>query len=340
MIKVRENVSLKEFNTFGIDAKARHFAEITSEDQLPDLVKHPLFTTSNRLVLGGGSNVLFNGDFDGLVIRCLITGKTIQSQNDDNVVLQVGAGENWHAFVMHCIKNGWGGIENLSLIPGTVGAAPIQNIGAYGVEIKSVIETVRGVDLETGEPRLFTTAECRFSYRESAFKHELREKIFISSITLRLTKINHRINTQYGAIQSLLKQRGIDHPGIRDVSDAVIDIRRSKLPDPSVIGNAGSFFKNPTVTEKVVAALRIDHPEIVTYPAGNQDVKIAAGWLIENCGWKGKRFGNVGVHAQQSLVLVNYGGGKGEEIFELATKILESVREKFGITLTMEVNII
>ena len=228
----------------------------------------------------------------------------------------------------------------MSLIPGLVGAAPIQNIGAYGVEIKNVVESVTGIDLATGLARTFTNSDCQFNYRESIFKHALKEKYFISSITLRLSKKKHQLNVQYGAIQDVLKLHSIDHPTIKDVSDAVIHIRRSKLPDPQVTGNAGSFFKNPTVSENTFATLKKDHPSIPFYPSDNQNVKIPAAWLIEQCGWKGKKIGDIGVHPNQALVLVNYGDGNGEEILDLAMKIQHSVNEKFGVELHTEVNII
>ncbi len=340
MIKIKENISLQRLNTFGLDVKASHYTEVSSEDMLQELIHHPVYRDHRHLILGGGSNILFTKDFEGLVIRSAIKGITLQAENDDFAFIKANSGENWHHLVMHCIHHNWGGIENLSLIPGTVGAAPIQNIGAYGIELKEVIENVNGVDLYEGAVRSFTNTDCRFNYRESIFKHDLKENIFISSITLRLTKKNHQLNTQYGALQDVLKQFSITHPSIREVSDAIIAIRQSKLPDPLVIGNAGSFFKNPSVTMEVFESIRKDHPSIPSYPSDNQKVKIPAGWLIEQCGWKGKKFGNIGVHDRQALVLVNYGNGKGEEIFQLAMKIQRSVHEKFGITLMTEVNII
>jgi UDP-N-acetylmuramate dehydrogenase len=340
MIRIEENVSLKHLNTFGIDSKAKYLVEIFSVKALQELIQHPVYQSNKHLILGGGSNLLFTKDFDGIVIKTSIKGITLLEQNEDDVFVQAASGENWHEFVMHCMKHHWGGVENLSLIPGTVGAAPIQNIGAYGIEIKDVITNVVGIDLSSGAQRSFTNSECGFNYRESVFKQELKEKYFISSITLRLTKKKHHLNTQYGAIQEVLKQLNIVLPTIDDVSNAVIAIRQSKLPDPNVIGNAGSFFKNPTIDKNLFESIRKDHPSIPSYPSDNQNVKIPAGWLIEQCGWKGKRIGNIGVHPQQALVLVNYGDGKGEEIFLLAMKIQSSVKEKFGVTLTTEVNII
>lgn len=340
MIRIEENISLKGLNTFGIDVKAKYFAAIHVEEDLLELLQHPVYQNHPRLILGGGSNILFTKDFDGLVIKSSILERTVTEENTETLLLRTGSGENWHQLVMHCIKNNWGGIENLSLIPGTVGAAPMQNIGAYGVEIKNVTEVVNGIDLVKGVSQTFTNADCRFSYRESVFKQELKEKIFISSITLRLTKKSHLLHTQYDALQEVLQRRHLTHPTIQDVSDAVIAIRQRKLPDPSVIGNAGSFFKNPTVSPSVAQLIKKEYPSMPSYPVDNQHVKIPAGWLIEQCGWKGKKFGHIGVHEQQALVLVNFGSGKGEEISGLAKKIQESVREKFGVTLITEVNII
>lgn len=340
MIQIQENISLQYLNTFGIDAKARYFIEASSDEVLQELFHHTIFRNTKYLILGGGSNILFTKDFDGLVIKSAMTGIKVTAENNGFNFVRAGSGENWHSLVMHCLRHEWGGLENLSLIPGTVGAAPIQNIGAYGVEIQNVIENVSGIELSTGTLRTFSNSDCHFNYRESIFKQELKEKYFISSITLRLTKKKHHLNTSYGAIQDVLKQHNITHPTIQNVSDAVIAIRKSKLPDPRVIGNAGSFFKNPTVRENDIELIKKEYPSIPIYPIDNQNVKVAAGWLIEQCGWKGKKFGNIGVHPQQALVLVNYGNGNGEEIFQLAMKIQTSVKEKFGITLTTEVNII
>ena len=337
---IHENASLQRLNTFGIQVKARYLVHINSQDELSELTKEPIFTQVPRLILGGGSNILFTKDFDGLVMKVDILGKRVVSETDETVLVDIGAGEVWHSLVLYCIDKDWGGIENLSLIPGTAGAAPIQNLGAYGVEIQKVVEYVDGMDLITGDHRRFTHGECQFGYRESVFKHDLREKFFISSITLRLSKKYHQFATHYGAIREVLDRNKITHPTIREVSDAVISIRRSKLPDPSVIGNAGSFFKNPTVDRAVAETIRKSYPNIPLYQVDNQNVKIPAGWLIEQCGWKGKQVGRVGVHEQQALVLVNLGGGNGEEIFQLATKIQESVGKKFGVSLMTEVNII
>jgi UDP-N-acetylmuramate dehydrogenase len=339
-MNILENISLKPLNTFGIDSKARFFVEVKSEDELLQLLQQPSFRQHKHLILGGGSNLLFTSDFDGLVIRCCLMGIEKLDETGDHVLIKASSGENWHRFVVHCLSNDWGGVENLSLIPGTTGAAPMQNIGAYGVEIQNVIESVNGVELKSGQRQTFSNSECHFSYRESIFKQQLKEKFFISSITLRLTKGRHQLNTSYGAIQDVLREQNIDHPTIQDVSRAVISIRESKLPDPRLIGNAGSFFKNPTVSKSKADELQKAHSAIPLYPIDNQNVKIAAGWLIEQCGWKGKREGDVGVHPRQALVLVNYGEGKGADIYQLAMRISESVNEKFGVLLTTEVNII
>ncbi|MBS1543155.1 MAG: UDP-N-acetylmuramate dehydrogenase [Bacteroidetes bacterium] len=336
---IEENVSLASLNTFGIEVKAKYFVSIYNESDLLELLKLPLWKSQPVLILGGGSNILFTRDFDGIVVQSCIKGLEIQEENESEVWLRVGAGESWHGLVMHCVDKGWGGIENLSLIPGTAGAAPIQNIGAYGVELKDVLESVDGVHLEQGTHLHLSAEECQFGYRESIFKHQLQKIFFISSITLRLTKRNHILHTEYGAIHDVLERRNIRTPGIRDVSDAVISIRRSKLPDPAELGNAGSFFKNPTVSDVVLERLKRAHPAIPYYPFDNQQFKIAAGWLIEQCGWKGKRIGSVGVHVNQSLVLVNYGRANGKEILQLANSIQRDVEQRFGITLKMEVNI-
>ncbi len=337
-MSIKENVSLKPFNTFGIDAKAKYFYEVQSTNELIDLVQTDLFKKERSLILGGGSNVLFTKDFDGLIIHNSILGRQIVNETDDSVSIQLNSGEVWHQAVMYCVENNWGGIENLSLIPGTVGAAPMQNIGAYGIEVREVIEKVEAVELSTGRVKSFTNEECKFGYRESVFKNELKEKIFVSSVTLTLSKKSHRINTSYGAIADTLHALNITQPTIKNVSDVVIKIRSEKLPDFKILGNAGSFFKNPEISEQQFSKLKNDFPTVPHYSA-NQGVKVPAGWLIEQCGWKGKTFGHVGVHDKQALVLVNYGNAIGDEIFSLAQKIISSVKEKFSITLTPEVNI-
>lgn len=340
MLSIQENVSLLPYNTFHIDVRAKYFTIIRSLDELLELRTHPVFTSNKKLFLGGGSNVLFTGDFDGLVLKNEIYGIHKLIETDTMVGLKVGSGENWHSFVMYCVECDLGGMENLSLIPGTVGAAPMQNIGAYGVEVKDVIEEVEAVELATGKVRLFSKEACQFGYRESFFKHEGREKYFISSVTLSASKKNHRYNTSYGAIQETLAQKGVIELSVKAISDAVIHIRRTKLPDPAVVGNAGSFFKNPSIPFVQYQELKAMYPSIPGYTEANELVKVPAGWLIEQCGWKGKTFSPIGIHPNQALVLVNYGGGEGKKIWELSKDIQRSVKEKFNIILHAEVNII
>jgi len=337
---ILENVDLQSFNTFGIKVSTARFVTITSLEDAKALFQSPLFKKNKHLILGGGSNVLFTKDFDGLVVKVELRGIEILNENEDTVTLKVGAGENWHQFVLYCVERNWGGVENLSLIPGTVGAAPIQNIGAYGVEIKNIITSVEAMEIDTGEIKTFSNSECNFGYRDSIFKQNEKNKYLISSITLMLTRRNHHFNTSYGAIEETLKQQGISHPTVKSISDAVIQIRRSKLPDPQVVGNAGSFFKNPTIDNKLYESIKKDYPSFPSYPSANGLVKIPAGWLIEQCGWKGKTFDHIGVHKNQALVLVNYGGGEGKKIWQLALDIKASVQQKFNIPLQPEVNVI
>jgi UDP-N-acetylmuramate dehydrogenase len=334
---LRERVNLKPYNTFGIAAEAKSFADVTTEDEACEVFRS---VKDNVLILGGGSNILFTKDFDGVVMHNLLKGIQVIDKNDHHVTVKVASGEIWHDFVMHAIDHNWGGIENLSLIPGTVGAAPMQNIGAYGVEAREVIVSVDAIDRSNGAKRSFTRDECRFGYRESVFKHELKEKFFISSVTLSLTNINHHLNISYGAITDTLKQMNIMQPTIRDVSNAVIAIRKSKLPDPKVIGNAGSFFKNPVISATQYHELQKRFPSIPGYTSDNQEVKVPAGWLIEQCSFKGFRVGDVGVHQHQALVLVNYNNGSGDEILSLSKKIQHKVKEIFDVELNAEVNII
>jgi len=336
---IRKNVSLKPYNTFGIDVTSSHFAEFSSVDELREVLKTPEASTLPLLILGGGSNLLLTKNFEGLVLKNNLRGISIVQSPGDEVRVKAAAGENWHDLVMFAVQNNLGGIENLSLIPGSVGAAPMQNIGAYGVEVKDVIQDVEAYEISTGKIRLFDKSECRFAYRESIFKQELKNKFVITGITLRLTK-NPTLNTSYGAINDELTKRGILQPTIRDVSNAVIAIRQSKLPDPKEIGNSGSFFKNPVVLKSQFEKLKEMYPEIPSYPADETHVKLAAGWLIEKAGWKGKTIVNYGVHKNQALVLVNYGGAKGSDIFNLSEEILQSIKIQFGIVLEREVNII
>ncbi len=340
MINIRERVDLKPYNTFGISAEARWFVDINSVDEFKELIHSSIYRDNKTLILGGGSNVLFTKDFEGLVIHNSLKGIKVTDQNTQRTTINAASGEIWHDLVMYAIANNLGGIENLSLIPGTVGAAPMQNIGAYGVEVKEVIIKVDAIDRSTGETRSFTSDECMFGYRESVFKHALKEKFFISSVTLSLTNNTHHLNVSYGAIGDTLKQMNVLQPTIRDVSDAVIAIRRSKLPDPKVIGNAGSFFKNPVIDTDKYNKLKKLHPAMPGYTSDNQEVKVPAGWLIEQCALKGFRSGDVGVHQHQALVLVNYDNGSGDEILSLSKKIQHAVKDKFDIELHAEVNII
>ncbi|MCF8220663.1 MAG: UDP-N-acetylmuramate dehydrogenase [Cryomorphaceae bacterium] len=333
---MQHEISLKPYNTFGIDVKAAAFASFDSIEELITLL--PSIKSHETLISGGGSNMLFTKDFEGLFVRNCIKGIKEIERSETHVVIEAGAGELWHDFVMYCVDRGYGGLENLSLIPGCVGASPMQNIGAYGVEIKDTFAYLDAVEISTGEIKRFHLADCAFGYRESVFKHALKNQYVICKVAFTLT-LQPVINTSYGVIEAELKQMGKSNPGIKDVSKAVIRIRQSKLPDPKELGNAGSFFKNPVVTEEVLQSIQLTYERVPSYPAGEGHVKLAAGWLIEQAGWKGKRFGNVGVHELQALVLVNYGGGTGKEIYDLSQRIIEDIQEKFGVTLEREVNI-
>jgi UDP-N-acetylmuramate dehydrogenase len=340
MVFIQENSALLPFNTFKFQARAKYLSIISSLDDLMELRRSHIFEQNPRLFLGGGSNILFTRDFDGLVIRNEIKGIEVVHEDEDQITLKAGSGENWHAFVCYCVERNYGGLENLSLIPGTMGAAPMQNIGAYGVEVRSVIDDVEAFDLEKGEVKVFSNADCNFGYRESFFKHEGKGTYFISSITLTLTKRNHQFNISYGAIKDTLHQMGVDKLSVKAISDAVISIRKSKLPDPAVIGNAGSFFKNPSIDSDQYSRLKEIYPTIPGFTEEKSKIKVPAGWLIEQCGWKGKRVDNIGVHPLQALVLVHYGGDEGKKLWQLALDIQSSVNEKFGITLQPEVNVI
>ncbi len=339
-MSILDQVDLLPYNTFGISHKAKYFTSIRTVEDAQALFMSDLFKSNQHLFLGGGSNLLFTKDFDGVVVKVSINGKEIIHENENTITLKIGAGENWHDVVRYCVDKNWGGVENLSLIPGTVGAAPIQNIGAYGVEIEKNIFEVETIEISTGKLKIFTHDECHFGYRESVFKTELKDQFLISSITLTLTKKNHLLHVSYGAIADTLQQNGIKNISIRDVSDAVIQIRSSKLPDPKKIGNAGSFFKNPSIQNDLSDLLKLKYTSMPSFPGQHGLVKIPAAWLIEQCGWKGKKINNIGVHQHQALVLVNYGGGSGEEIWNLAMKIQASVKEKFNIILQPEVNVL
>lgn len=332
---MKEYISLKPYNTFGIDVTARYFTPIDSVSALQDILSDERWKTIPYVILGGGSNILFTHDVDGLVMHNQIMGIEKIDENNDNVWLKVGAGENWHHLVLYCIENNYAGIENLSLIPGTVGAAPIQNIGAYGVEIKDTLFEVHAIYIENNELHIFNNEACEFGYRNSIFKNELKNKYIITHVILRLNK-KPVFHVEYGAIRDKLNGRELS---IKAISDAIIQIRQEKLPNPKVIPNAGSFFKNPIVSREQFLLLQEKYVTMPHFPETLDCVKIPAGWLIEQCGFKGKRFGNVGVHPQQALVLVNYGDTTGAEIKALAERVQATVREQFDIALTTEVNI-
>ncbi|MEY4603075.1 MAG: hypothetical protein RIT43_367 [Bacteroidota bacterium] len=334
---IQENVDLFHVNTFGIHAKARYFAGFKSVNDLKELLNDR--PEGPLLILGGGSNILLTKDFNGFILKNQITGIQVVSENEEDVFVQAGAGEIWHEFVLYCIDHGYAGLENLSLIPGSVGASPMQNIGAYGVEIKDVFHSLEAYHIASGEIHTFDNESCAFGYRESVFKRKFKDQYVILNVTFRLSK-KPNLNTSYGAIESELKNMGVTTPTIRDISNAVIAIRSSKLPDPKVIGNAGSFFKNPVVEQKVVDEILKKSPDAPNYPAEFGKRKLAAGWLIEQAGWKGRTLENYGVHKLQALVLVNYGGATGKQVYELSSDIIADVEAKFGVTLEREVNIL
>ena len=336
---LEKNVSLKEYNTFDIAASARYLITIDHEKRIPEALEQGKQNALSMFILGGGSNILFSQDYDGLVIKNEILGKEIISEDPDHVWVKLGAGEVWHQVVVWAIERGWGGIENLSLIPGTVGAAPMQNIGAYGVEICEVFSHLEAIELTTGKSHTFGPTDCQFDYRYSVFKGSLKNQFIITRVVLKLNK-NPHFNISYGAISQTLEEMGIEELSIKAISDAVVRIRQSKLPDPVEIGNAGSFFKNPIVSIETYRNLITEYANIPSYPTEQNSHKIPAGWLIEQCDWKGFKRGPVGVHQNQALVLVNYGGASGSELVKLAHEIQESVEAKFGIKLNPEVNII
>ncbi|AWV99562.1 UDP-N-acetylmuramate dehydrogenase [Arcticibacterium luteifluviistationis] len=339
MPNILKNTSLKAYNTFGIEASAKLFVEINSTNELLYLLGSDEFKENETLILGGGSNVLLTQNFDGLVLKNNIKGIELIEETEDEVLIRVGSGEVWHAFVLYCVDKNYGGIENLSLIPGTVGAAPMQNIGAYGVEIKDVFMDLEAIDRKTKEIKKFDKNACAFGYRESVFKNIYKNQYFITHVTFRLQK-NPKLHLEYGAIKDTLKELEVTDPSINDVSKAVIKIRQSKLPDPAEIGNSGSFFKNPIISKNDFDSLKAEYPQIPSYPIDKTTVKVPAGWLIEQAGWKGKTIGEIGVHKNQALVLVNYGNGKGADIQALSKDIQASILEKYGINLHAEVNII
>jgi UDP-N-acetylmuramate dehydrogenase len=336
---IQHNADLQPFNTFHVAARAARLARFTTAEELRELLNTAELKDLPRLVVGGGSNLLLTRDWPGVVLLNEVDGIEVVEETADHVIVRSGSGVMWHEFVAHCVGKGWGGIENLSLIPGKVGAAPMQNIGAYGVEIKDVFDHLEALRISDGEVVRFSGAECKFGYRESFFKREGKGQYIILNVAFKLAK-HPELHTHYGSIKQELEKRGIAKPTIQDVSDAVIHIRRSKLPDPNVLGNAGSFFKNPVVPANLAEKIKAKYPDVVSFPAGDGQVKLAAGWLIEKAGWKGFREENLGVHKDQALVLVNYGGSTGSAIYDLSTRVLESVKEKFGVELEREVNII
>ncbi len=338
MSLLQQNISLKPYNTFRVAVQSAFFSEVFSETDLMELLGLSIVKQQPLLILGGGSNLLFTKDFDGLVVKVSIPGIS-SNVNGNEVVVTAGAGVVWNDFVNYCVGHGFAGVENLSLIPGTVGASPIQNIGAYGVELKDVFNSCTAYDVATGKKRVFEFEDCKFGYRDSVFKNELKGQYIITEVSFKLSK-QAKINTQYGAIQAELEARGIDKPTITDVSAVVADIRVSKLPDPSTIGNAGSFFKNPVIEKALFDQVVSKFPDVVHYPAPNDKIKLAAGWLIEQCGYKGKVVGQTGTWKNQALVLVNHGSATGQEVYSFSEEIINSVYIKFGVKLEREVNIL
>jgi UDP-N-acetylmuramate dehydrogenase len=337
-MEILSQFSLKNHNTFGIEAKAKQFVAVHSIDELKKVLEEN--KNQAKFILGGGSNMLLTKDIDALVIHIDLKGKKIVDEDDDYVWVESQAGETWHDFVLWTIGQDFGGLENMSLIPGNVGTTPVQNIGAYGTEIKDTFVSCQAMNIETQEIRTFTHAECNFGYRESIFKHEVKDQYIITSVTYKLTKRNHKINTSYGDITAELAKNNITNPNLKDVSNAVIAIRQSKLPDPKELGNSGSFFKNPILLKSDFEKIHQKFPEMKYYDVSETEVKVPAGWLIEQAGFKGKRFGDAGIHKNQALVLVNYGNATGQEILAISKDIQKTVFEKFGIHIEAEVNVI
>lgn len=335
---IHTNFSLKKHNTFGIEAKAKQFVEVQSVTDLQTILKNHV--TDKKFILGGGSNMLLTQDIDALVIHVNLKGKRIVKEDDDFVWIECMAGENWHEFVLFTINQNFGGLENMSLIPGNVGTTPVQNIGAYGTEIKDTFVSCEAIEIDNQELRTFTKDDCNFGYRESVFKQNLKDKFIITSVIFKLTKRNHKINTQYGDITKELEDKNIITPTLIDVSNAVTAIRRSKLPDPKELGNSGSFFKNPIISKEEFKIAQAKFPEIKFYEISPSEVKVPAGWLIENAGLKGFRKGDAGVHKNQALVIVNYGNATGKELLELSKLVQKTVFDKYGIAIEAEVNVI
>ncbi|HOZ75568.1 MAG TPA: UDP-N-acetylmuramate dehydrogenase [Flavobacterium sp.] len=338
MMEIHNQFPLKKYNTFGIEAYAKRFVAVHTIDELRQVLNE--HSNEKKFILGGGSNMLLTKDIDALVIHIDLKGKEIIKQDDDCVWVEAQAGENWHEFVLWTIAQDFGGLENMSLIPGNVGTTPVQNIGAYGTEIKDTFVSCQAMHIETQQMRVFTLEECTFGYRESIFKHQVKDQYIITSVVFRLTKRNHKINTSYGDIQAELAKNGITQPGLKDVSNAVIAIRQSKLPDPKVLGNSGSFFKNPIIPKSEFEKIHAKFPEMKFFTVSDTQVKVPAGWLIEQAGFKGKRFGDAGIHKNQALVLVNYGNATGQEILEVSKLIQQTIFDTFGIPIEAEVNVI
>jgi UDP-N-acetylmuramate dehydrogenase len=337
MPAIQANISLKPYNTFGIEAKARYFTVCKNLQELMEILKNPKYRNYPKLILGGGSNILFTKDFEGLVIKISITGKEIVEETDKTVIIKVGAGEDWDEFVEYTVKNDWNGLENLSYIPGNVGASPIQNIGAYGEEVKNTIKEVETIDLDKLEKTIYQNKDCHFGYRQSIFKNKLKNKRLVTHVTFVLQK-KHIFNLDYGALKETVEQNG--EVTLQNIRNSVIAIRKSKLPEPDELGSAGSFFKNPVISLSKYNSLKKIFPAIPSYQIDENLFKIPAGWLIDQLGWKGYREGDAGVHIKQALVLVNYGKASGQEIYNLSRKIIHSVEEKYGIDLEYEVNVI
>jgi len=338
MLTIRENFNLTKLNTFGVEAKAKYFVRVNSEEEVKELINNSSYKNNRVFILGSGSNILFTKDFDGLIISSAIKGISVKEETEDYIFLKVGSGENWHHLVMYCVERNWGGIENLSLIPGQVGGAPFQNIGAYGLEVSDVIEEVNSIDLDTSGSVIFSNQQCQFAYRNSIFKKN--NKYFITSVTFKLTKKNHSLQTDYKSLKEYMVTNKISTPTIKNISDAVIAIRRQKLVDPNEFGNAGSFFTNPIVSSQQLMRLKKEYPTIQYHNIDNEAVKIFAGWLIEQCGWKGKQINNVGVNKNQALVILNLGNATGEDILDFSQKIKSDVFKKFQIQLESEVTIL
>ena len=337
-MEIVPNFSLKKYNTFGIEAKAKQFVAVHSVQDLKTILQEN--KAQKKFILGGGSNMLLTKDVDALVIHIDLKGKKIIEENEDFVWVESQAGENWHEFVLWTINQNFGGLENMSLIPGNVGTTPVQNIGAYGTEIKDTFVSCEAMTIENQEMKTFTKEKCHFGYRESVFKNEVKNQYIITAVVFKLTKTNHKINTSYGDISSELEKNNIINPTLKDVSNAVIAIRQSKLPDPKELGNSGSFFKNPILLKSDFEKIHQQFPEMKYFDISETEVKVPAGWLIEQAGFKGKRFGDAGIHKNQALVLVNYGNATGQEILNISKDIQETIFKTFGIHIEAEVNVI